>query len=388
MAMMKRSILIKISSLLLLQIAIMIDFTCATPPSIVDIAQTEHYISHHNTKNNAVATTRAAASLGNQFSINEEIGAATPTTQSSTSSRTTSRRELQQQEQQQSLDLYEITEPKLRYKGLELYLDYKLSNMLQPNQVKVTPFSDHDCMINITENNDYMVPELIFTSPSNSSSSIGATTQTLRVHFTIDPVKIQKTPLWKQEGVDQFFITMCVGLLLYTDNYVTNPDNAVAISSLDTLIRVQVDLMGDFGMEFAVDNSGPTEELAEQAYYVEGYICNPLDDNKPFTYMEPKEQGSTIRVCVKPTSDALRDGVYMRSINYFTFFRNEGLPDGEETITQPAIKDGESANEALTSLTCIRGTALCYFDTLLKADFFFSPGRLFGSGEAWLQVRF
>lgn len=119
-----------------------------------------------------------------------------------------------------------------------------------------------------------------------------------------------------------------------------------------------------------------------QKYHVDGYLC---DDNlEAIIYMVPLVQGTKVRVCVQPTDDALQDGVYMRQVDSFTYQRQE--PDGGQLVTQVALNDGESADPATTELFCERGWDLCYFDTLLKADFYFSPGRVFGYGEAWLQV--
>ena len=51
------------------------------------------------------------------------------------------------------------------------------------------------------------------------------------------------------------------------------------------------------------------------------------------------------------------------------------------------MRDGKSANDELTELTCPRGSTICSFETLLKADFYYKEGMILGYGEAWLQVR-
>lgn len=99
--------------------------------------------------------------------------------------------------------------------------------------------------------------------------------------------------------------------------------------------------------------------------------------------MQPFRQGERIRVCVVPEDIALDDGVYMRRIESFTYMREK--PTDGSTIFQKAILDGVSANPALTELTCERGTEVCFFDTLLRSDFFFGRGEVYGFGEAWLQ---
>lgn len=127
----------------------------------------------------------------------------------------------------------------------------------------------------------------------------------------------------------------------------------------------------------------PGSENVFQNYFVEGFLC---DDNlEEIVYLYPLVQGEKVKVCVKPTDDALADGVYMRRVDSFTYWRDN--PTAGATVTQIALTDGESANPALTELFCERGWELCHFDTLLKSDFYFGTGRVFGYGEAWLQVR-
>jgi hypothetical protein len=127
----------------------------------------------------------------------------------------------------------------------------------------------------------------------------------------------------------------------------------------------------------------PGLESFMQKYFVVGYLC---DDNKEqMIYRVPISQGSKVRVCVEPTDEALQDGVYMRRIDSFTYQREKA--EAGQYVTQVAVRDGASADPATTDLFCERGWKLCYFDTLLKGDFYFSTGPVFGFGEAWLQVR-
>jgi hypothetical protein len=273
---------------------------------------------------------------------------------------------------------YNVGEPELSYGGTSLQLVYQLSDQISPNQVRILPFSDEACTISIETGNDYLIPSLNFTADSTGS------TQTLVVLFTIDPVKIQSSPIWEEASDKQFFISLCVGIALYSGDYANDP-TATSMYAVDTLVNVKVDFKGDFGTDFNVDPKDPNREVAEQVYFVEGFLCNP-ENNEPWQFEEPRRQGQSVRVCVKPTDDSLRDKVYMRSIQFFTFVRTDGVPDGQDPITQPALKDEESANSDATELTCVPGTELCYFDTLLKGEFFFSPGKLEGYGEAWLQV--
>jgi hypothetical protein len=72
----------------------------------------------------------------------------------------------------------------------------------------------------------------------------------------------------------------------------------------------------------------------------------------------------------------------MRRIDSFTFYRDK--PDGEQ-INQEIIRDATPIDDTITQLECQKGTELCWFETVLKSDFFYAPGMIQGFGEAWLQ---
>ena len=97
----------------------------------------------------------------------------------------------------------------------------------------------------------------------------------------------------------------------------------------------------------------------------------------------PLTQGDNVRVCVVPEEVALLDGVLLRRIDSFTYMRQS--PTDGNTILQEAVRDGATANDVTTELFCERGSELCYFDTVLRSDFFFGRGEVYGFGEAWLQ---
>ena len=118
-------------------------------------------------------------------------------------------------------------------------------------------------------------------------------------------------------------------------------------------------------------------------FFVEGYICD--EGLQPVVLSEPQTQGSVVRVCVVPDPEARDAGIYIRRIDSFSFIRTD-LPDGS-TVSQEAVRDGQSVNPDFTSVFCAPGSEVCIMETLLKADFYTSPGGIFGYGEAWLQVR-
>lgn len=88
-------------------------------------------------------------------------------------------------------------------------------------------------------------------------------------------------------------------------------------------------------------------------------------------------------VCVRPQEAGRDIGIRMRRINYFYFFREDtfsGIP-----IQQDAIVDGSAAPSGLSNLYCSAGYSICHFESILRADFYVSPGEVKGAGEAILQ---
>lgn len=128
----------------------------------------------------------------------------------------------------------------------------------------------------------------------------------------------------------------------------------------------------------------PNSADALNSYHVETFLCDENNEKRdpsiPFAY------GCEIRVCVKPTDDALQAGVRMKSIQNFAFQQTNTQQD--ITFTQVAIRNGESTNSAMTTIFCSAGWELCHFTTQLRSDFYIQPGTVILFGEAVLQVRY
>jgi hypothetical protein len=122
-----------------------------------------------------------------------------------------------------------------------------------------------------------------------------------------------------------------------------------------------------------------TDKNATDEYFVWAYICTPPINDQSQS-IAPMSQGDEIRVCVQPNQRALNEGLYMRRIDHFTFRKSEN-----EDITQKAIEGAQADSYGLTTLVCISGSIVCYFDTLLRSSFYYQSGKVIGGGEATLQ---
>jgi hypothetical protein len=217
-------------------------------------------------------------------------------------------------------------------------------------------------------------------SYDDNPNPTGEKNREVTVTYTIDPNEIRDEDVWIDNSDGTVYLSFCTAINLYTGPI--NDPGSGPYSKLDTVVNLQVDFEGGWDVELPVGPSDIRKENAHEIYLVEGFICD--ESNSLLDSEEPMKQGQKVRVCVKPTDEALADGIYMRRVDSFTFYRFR--EDGTQ-ITQLALRDGKSANNELTELKCLQGSELCWFETLLKADFYYKAGMIMGYGEAWLQVR-
>jgi hypothetical protein len=122
---------------------------------------------------------------------------------------------------------------------------------------------------------------------------------------------------------------------------------------------------------------------ASEFYNVLVYLCHddlelePFTANKQTTFV--RSRGSaTLKVFVERNAKCVRDSIYMRWIDAFSWFRGNVRQIAVASVNLPA-------DNGLTEVHCVRGSHKCLFETLLMAEFFTSSGSVSGSGAASLQ---
>jgi hypothetical protein len=205
--------------------------------------------------------------------------------------------------------------------------------------------------------------------------------RTAYVNITIDAEAISSNPLIYSEDTTGSQVTaeirFCLRFSLHTKSV-----TSVEVNFLETLVTLNVDLTDGFEIgSIAVEPRDRLVRTANQVYMVIGFRCDA--QGLPLGNQEAINQGTVVRVCVKPDADAEADGIKMRSIDDFTWSRP--IPGGT-SITQPAItgRNRPAANQ-LTTLTCTPGSDMCSFETILFAAFYTSAGAVLGSGVASMQ---
>lgn len=205
-------------------------------------------------------------------------------------------------------------------------------------------------------------------------------------------------------GNDNLFgvMKMCLRTSLGYTNAVT--DMFKEVNFIETLIQIKYDLTAGFCVDtFAVEPKDKVQTQGSKSYGLEAWLCDPedteYDENldrtvpKKITSYAPDpvtglkalggdafEQGSLINVCVAPDEPTHNDGVVISALKDFTWYRDAPFVVEQEAITN-------SAASILTSYdpTACNGQEWCTFASVLFADFYSSPGSVYGNGNANLE---
>lgn len=177
------------------------------------------------------------------------------------------------------------------------------------------------------------------------------------------------------------------------------------INFIETLIEVKYDLTAGFsvdGFSVAPKNREVVTEIKSD-YTLEAYLCNPASTDAPQdfngnTYVWPTanpqaegtqfNQGSLIKICIKPVGQTRTDGLYLEEISSYTWQLYEVDETTKVTEVTQGIEDG------LSYLDCVdvNGSSAatgpydyCTIESILYADFYKVAGIVKGNGEAKLE---
>lgn len=142
-----------------------------------------------------------------------------------------------------ALDRFQIGDSRITFGGTVIQLIYPLNDLVSDGSVSTQTFLA-DCETNIT-GNDFLVPSIIY---DDNPAPDGTKNRQVTVRYDVDPTAIQETEVWVQDEKKQFFMNFCMSLSLHEGDAETTMEKA----SLETVVRLQVDLVGDFGVEVDV----------------------------------------------------------------------------------------------------------------------------------------
>jgi hypothetical protein len=284
---------------------------------------------------------------------------------------------------------WNITDPIFTYDALGFDLDYTVSDFIDNTHTLHTLWTSPGC-----QETGATVPGTVLSStrpvltgaaydPVNNGNGV----RDQKVTVGVNAATIAASDIYAEDtavGAVTATIDFCVRFSLLTTGA-----EAVEVNFLESLVTLFVDLSGSFAItEVNVEPKIKITNTANQVYLLDGYQCNDANGELTGTDLtDTRTQGSVIRVCVRPDADAITAGITMRSLDEFTFTRDNGPagPDASD-ISQPAIIGyNQEATNGLTSLTCSNGIDVCVFETILFAAFYTQVGVVLGSGTGSMQ---
>lgn len=276
---------------------------------------------------------------------------------------------------------WNLTDNGFEYESLSFKLGYVTSDFVL-NSMMSAELYDTNC-----KEGGVPVPseELSYTVLQDDTiAGVGENPRIISVQIDINSAAISDSITYSETtnrvGELQATVQFCMRMGLFT-----NSEPAIEVNFLETIVILYIDLTDGF----AIDNISvtPRDQLvqtANQAYQVEGFLCDfknrELSDSEKAA---ARNQGSLLRVCVRPDEEARGDSVFMRSIDNFTWQRDFGGAIGIQN--QEAVVDREPALNGLTTLECVSGSEVCAFESILFAAMFRTPGLVTGSGVASMQ---
>jgi hypothetical protein len=275
---------------------------------------------------------------------------------------------------------WNINDPSFEYEALGFDLDYQVSDFINDDMTAYKLYTSPGCK----EDGDEVPPGLltstkpILTGVDYNADNNGDGVREQKLTVAVVPATIAGSVIYDEDqtvGAVTATIDFCVRFSLQQSD--GTQTGLTEVNFLETLVTLDVDLSD--GFEIGAVNVEPKvriENTANQVYLLEGYQCD--DNNVRIASPAARNQGSVIRVCVTPDGDAVDAGIFMRSLDDFTFTR--------DSVSQEAITDyNTEAPNGLTFLSCSNGLPLCYFETILIAAFYSSIGTVLGAGTGSMQ---
>lgn len=277
---------------------------------------------------------------------------------------------------------WNLTADGVEFQGMNFQLSYITSDFIVNTMIDAVAYSTSEC-----KDEGSVVPEddmsmsIIF---DDTPPGEGDFERNLLVNVTVHPGNLEDssvyTTIWDEDGRKSAQVEFCMRFSLYTSG-----DTQMEVNFLETIVGFTADLTAGFFIDLAVQPKERLIETAIQTYEVDAYKCD--DNNAPLSAIAlagAMNQGEIIRVCVTPNQEAQDQGIYLKALESFTYYRDYGGMIG--LVTQAAIEDSQEASNFLTVLSCTAGSIVCNFETVLFADMYLSPGVVYGTGTALLQI--
>ena len=258
----------------------------------------------------------------------------------------------QGQRNQQETPKFVIQDPIFEWDGFRLNVDYPISSSIVAEQVTMDIVSDRDCEGGIIERFEI---ETDFTEVSETR---------VRLSLLMNPENIHAARyVFHHEKYE--IVGVCARI------WINKPEE-------DRFEPHTADRRDYFWIEAELEDLKGIHDVLEDKtkfWGVDTYRCNeskqPLGDNAPAI-----RNGEKLRLCLKPTQRTIDDGVHIGAIKTFHFHRDDKIQKSVATY---------GTDKVTKVYDCDRGSDLCVIETVLKNDFFDSPGEVKAEGAIFMQ---
>jgi len=276
---------------------------------------------------------------------------------------------------------WNVSGPVFKYEDLQFDMTFTTSDFIQDSMVEYRLYDGHNCKdgngvneagsMDITENNfllSRMRPDLAPLGDGNGSRE-------MKVTLNLVPDLVTNSSIY-EDNESTGVVKFCLRFSVY--NLERSHPESMEVNFLEVPVVLTIDLSSGFTIDLEINSADSVVQKAYDDTAVEAYLC---DNEANIIEFDSRQQGQTIRVCVVPTEETLKDGGYLRYIEEFTFTRDD--------LSQVAISPGNggAAADDLTVVSCFSGATICAFETLLNSAFFDGGiGVVLGTGKAFLQI--
>ena len=198
---------------------------------------------------------------------------------------------------------WRVDKPTFAYDALNFELVYTISDFVKIGNSRYTVFDGHQCQEgdkDITTTQQYLTSTVVEDDVTPVGDGSGL--RTIKVSLTIHPDQITTSPIYEEsESTHQGFVYFCVRFGVWqTSDF--NAFEPLEVNFIETPVLLIVDLVDDIAIEAStLTDADKIVESAQKGSAVNGYICDS-EDNLVTQTTTSKTQGSSVKVCVEPTT--------------------------------------------------------------------------------------
>ena len=199
---------------------------------------------------------------------------------------------------------WHVDKPTFAYDALTFDLTYTISDFVKIGNSRYTVYDGHQCQEgdkDITTTQQYLTSTVV--EDDTTPVGDGSGKRTIQVSLTIHPDQITTSPIYEEsETTHQGFVYFCVRFGVWqTSDF--NAFEPLEVNFIETPVLLIVDLVDDIAIEAStITDADKIVESAQRGNAVNGYICDS-EDNLVTQTTTSKTQGSSVKVCVEPTTE-------------------------------------------------------------------------------------